>query len=107
MSQHSFQELLDFDQREAAKTYEEAVSLVRVSDFGIHTMHLSDSVGAYQFQEDCIVWAKEHTKETPGNDTVPGNMKVRVTALNHVPKGISPWLDLEQVAAWKGGKIPN
>ena len=107
MSQHNFQELQVFDRAEAAKPYEEAVQLVRVTDFDVHTMHLSDTVDANEFQSDCIAWAKEHSKEKPGNDTQPGNMKVRVFALNHSPKGISPWLDLEQVPAWKAGKIPS
>jgi hypothetical protein len=107
MSQHNFQEFQAFTAAEAVKPYAEKVELVRMTDFDLHPMHLTDSVGAYELQADCVQWAKDHTKAAPGTDTQNGNMKVRVLASNHTPKGISPWLDLEQVPAWKAGKIPS
>lgn len=110
MSQHNYDELVAFAALEAAKPFAERVELARVLDFDIHKpgldwFHGSDpGERAFQFQEDCVLWGKDHGAKTPV-DTKPGNMKVKVYAANHVPKGVSPWIDLEQVPAWKAGKI--
>ena len=103
MSQHNYSELVAFAALEAAKSYDERVEFVRVLDFDVHKLHGFDPI-PYQFQADCELWGKDHGGKTP-DDAKPGNMKVKVYAACHVPKGVSPWLDLEQIPAWKAGKI--
>jgi hypothetical protein len=106
MSQHNYGELVAFALAESAKPFIEAVAFVRVLDFDIHkTRWPPDTLAAFQFQEDCKRWGVEHAAAKIPNDAQPGNMKVQVYALNMTPKGISPWLDLEQIPAWKLGKI--
>jgi hypothetical protein len=98
MSQHTFQDFVAFDQTEYAKPFDQAIRIVRLTDADKAGLHFTNSVSAYEVEDDCANWVKIHQ----GN---PGNMKVRVYALNHTPPGISGWLDLEQVEAWKAGKI--
>ena len=106
MSKHSYAELVSFAAMEAAKPFDERVCFARVLDFDIHKTRWPDTFNAFQFLEDCVRWGDEHsTPEKIPDDSKPGNMKVRVFAASHVPKGISPWLDLEQIPAWKAGKI--
>ena len=106
-SQHSFNDFVAFELAQRNATDDAAVESVRLADFDKFKEPYPATVTAYQLREDSIKWSLEHTTNSDPDDDKPGNMKIRVMALNHSPKGISPWLAIEEVPLWKSGKIPS